>query len=299
MGLSQGGVMSFLQLRNAGVFTVLKRTAKEFSDDDMSTYAAALAYRALFSIFPFVLFLMAVLGFLHLPNFFDWLRAQAAIVLPPVALDQVNPVIDQLQESQGGLLSFGILLALWTASIGVRSLMNAMNKAYDVKEGRPSWKLFILSILYTIGIAIMLLLAAGFMTLGPQVMAWLASQIGLEQVLVVVWSWLRWPVAILLLMLAVALIYYATPDVEQEFRFITPGSVVAVIVWLAASVGFGIYVQNFANYNATYGSIGAIIVLLLYFYITAAVLLLGAELNAVIEHLSMEGKDEGEKEIPQ
>ena len=291
--------MSFLKLRNAGVFTVLKRTAKEFSDDDMSTYAAALAYRALFSIFPFVLFLMAMLGFLHLPDFFDWLRAQAAMVLPPVALEQVNPVIDQLQQSQGGLLSFGILLALWTASIGVRSLMNAMNKAYDVKEGRPSWKLFILSVLYTIGIAVMLLLAAGFMTLGPQVMTWLASQIGLEQLLVVLWSWLRWPVAILLLMLAVALIYFVMPDVEQEFRFITPGSAVAVIVWLAASVGFGIYVQNFADYNATYGSIGAIIVLLLYFYITAAVLLLGAELNAVIEHLSVEGKDEGDKKIPQ
>lgn len=291
--------MSFLKLRNAGVFTVLKRTAKEFSADDMSTYAAALAYRALFSIFPFVLFLMAMLGFLHLPDFFDWLRAQAAMVLPPVALEQVNPVIDQLQQSQGGLLSFGILLALWTASIGVRSLMNAMNKAYDVKEGRPSWKLFILSVLYTIGIAVMLLLAAGFMTLGPQVMTWLASQIGLEQLLVVLWSWLRWPVAILLLMLAVALIYFVMPDVEQEFRFITPGSAVAVIVWLAASVGFGIYVQNFADYNATYGSIGAIIVLLLYFYITAAVLLLGAELNAVIEHLSVEGKDEGDKKIPQ
>ena len=97
--------MSFLKLRNAGAFTVLKRTAKEFSDDDMSTYAAALAYRALFSIFPFVLFLMAMLGFLHLPDFFDWLRAQAAMVLPPVALEQVNPVIDQLQQSQGGLLS--------------------------------------------------------------------------------------------------------------------------------------------------------------------------------------------------
>lgn len=289
--------MSFLKLRNAGAFTVLKRTAKEFSDDDMSTYAAALAYRALFSIFPFVLFLMAVLGFLNLPDFFDWLRDQAAMVLPPMALEQVNPVIDQLQQSQGGLLSFGILLALWTASIGVRSLMNAMNKAYDVREGRPSWKLFILSVLYTIGIAIMLLLAAGFMTLGPQVMTWLAAQIGLEEMLVILWSWLRWPVAILLLMLAVALIYYVMPDVEQEFRFITPGSAVAVIVWLAASVGFGIYVQNFADYNATYGSIGAIIVLLLYFYITAAVLLLGAELNAVIEHLSVEGKDEGDKEI--
>src|SRR5690606_17352080 len=120
------------------------------------SYAAALAYRALFSIFPFVLFLMAVLGFLNLPDFFDWLRSQAAMVLPPMALEQVNPVIDQLQQSQGGLLSFGILLALWTASIGVRSLMNAMNKAYDVREGRPSWKLFILSVLYTIGIAIML-----------------------------------------------------------------------------------------------------------------------------------------------
>ena len=177
--------------------------------------------------------------------------------------------------------------------------MNAMNKAYDVKEGRPSWKLFILSVLYTIGIAVMLLLAAGFMTLGPQVMTWLASQIGLEQLLVVLWSWLRWPVAILLLMLAVALIYFVMPDVEQEFRFITPGPAVAVLVWLAASVGFGIYVQNFADYNATYGSIGAIIVLLLYFYITAAVLLLGAELNAVIEHLSVEGKDEGDKKIPQ
>ena len=297
MSTLPGDTMSFLKLRNAGAFTVLKRTAKEFSDDDMSTYAAALAYRALFSIFPFVLFLMAVLGFLNLPDFFDWLRSQAAMVLPPVALEQVNPVIDQLQQSQGGLLSFGILLALWTASIGVRSLMNAMNKAYDVREGRPSWKLFILSVLYTIGIAIMLLLAAGFMTLGPQVMTWLAAQIGLEELLVILWSWLRWPVAILLLMLAVALIYYVMPDVEQEFRFITPGSAVAVIVWLVASVGFGIYVQNFADYNATYGSIGAIIVLLLYFYITAAVLLLGAELNAVIEHLSVEGKDEGDKEI--
>src|SRR5690606_41865275 len=98
------------------------------------------------------------------------------------------------------------------------------------------------------------------------------SPIGMEQMLVIRWTWIRWPLAILLMMLAVALTYYATPDVEQDFRFIPPASVVAVIVWLAASIGFGIYVQNFGNYNATYGSIGAIIVLLLYFYISAAVL---------------------------
>ncbi|MDX9688297.1 YihY/virulence factor BrkB family protein [Halopseudomonas formosensis] len=289
--------MSFLQLRDAGVWDVIKRTAKGFSEHDLSTYAAALAYRALFSIFPFILFLLALLGFLHLPDFFDWLRSQADLLLPPVAMEQVGPVIDQLQDSQGGLMSFGILLALWTASIGVRSLMNAMNRVYAVEESRPSWKLVLLSVAYTVGLAVMLLLAAGFMTLGPQVMSWLASQIGMEQMLVTLWTWIRWPLAILLMMLAVALIYYATPDVEQDFRFITPGSVVAVIVWLAASIGFGIYVQNFGNYNATYGSIGAIIVLLLYFYISAAVLLLGAQLNATIEHASAEGKDVGDKQL--
>lgn len=289
--------MSFLRLRNAGVWEVIKRTARGFSEHDLSTYAAALAYRALFSIFPFILFLLALLGFLHLPDFFDWLRSQADLLLPPVAMEQVGPVIDQLQDSQGGLMSFGILLALWTASIGVRSLMNAMNRVYAVEESRPSWKLVLLSVAYTVGLAVMLLLAAGFMTLGPQVMSWLASQIGMEQMLVTLWTWIRWPLAILLMMLAVALIYYATPDVEQDFRFITPGSVVAVIVWLAASIGFGIYVQNFGNYNATYGSIGAIIVLLLYFYISAAVLLLGAQLNATIEHASAEGKDVGDKQL--
>jgi membrane protein len=289
--------MSFLQLRDAGVWVVLRDTAKGFSEHDLSTYAAALAYRALFSIFPFILFLLALLGFLHLPSFFGWLREQAALLLPPVAMEQVDPVIDQLQQSQGGLMSVGILLALWTASIGIRSLMNAMNRVYQVEESRPGWKLILLSVAYTVGLAVMLLLAAGFMTLGPQIMNWLAAQVGMEQILVSLWAWMRWPLAILLMMLAVALIYYATPDVEQDFRFITPGSVVAVIIWLVASIGFGIYVQNFANYNATYGSIGAIIVLLLYFYISAAVLLLGAQLNATIEHASRAGKDVGEKQL--
>ena len=289
--------MAILDTRGLGVIELMKRTFKEFSKDDMSTYASALAYRALFSLFPFLLFLMALLGVLQLPEFFAWLREQAALVLPPMALEQVNPVIDQLQQQKSGLMSVGILVALWTASVGVRALMNAMNKAYDVEESRPTWKLILLSLLYTIGIAVMLLTVAGLMVLGPQVMEWLAEQVGLKEIVVVLWSWLRWPVAIFLMMMVVALLYYVTPDVEQDFRFITPGSVLAVIVWIAASVGFGLYVQNFANYDATYGGIGAIIVLLLYFYISSAVLLLGAELNAVIEHASVEGKDPGEKEV--
>lgn len=289
--------MALLETRGIGSFELLKRTVKEFSNDDMTTYASALAYRGIFSLFPFLLFLIAMLGMLDLQEFFLWLREQVSLVLPPDALNLVNPVIDEMQDQKSGVLSVGILVALWSASIGVRSLMNAMNKAYDVKEGRPTWKLMLLAVSYTIGLALILLATAGLMITGPQVMEWLASQIGLKDIVVTLWTWLRWPVIIILMMLVVALIYYVTPDVEQEFRFITPGSVLAVIVWIAASIAFGIYVQNFGNYDATYGSIGAVIVLLLYFYISAAVLLFGAEMNAVIEHASVEGKDEGDKKL--
>jgi len=219
--------MAMLDTRGVGAFTLLKRTLKEFSSDDMSTYASALAYRGLFAMFPFLVFLIALLGFLDLQNFFDWLRMQAELALPPVAMEQINPVIDQLQEQQAGLLSFGILVALWTASIGFRSLMNALNKAYDVEEGRPTWKLIILALAYTAGVAVLLLFTAGLMVIGPQAMEWLAGQVGMRELVVVLWTWLRWPVIVLMLMLVVALLYYVAPDVEQEFRFITPGSVLA------------------------------------------------------------------------
>lgn len=288
--------MGMFDTRGVGFVELSKRTFKAFGDDDMSTYAAALAYRALFALFPFLLFLIALLGFLHVPQFFDWLRTQAAMALPPQAMDQVNPVIDQLQTQNSGVMSLGVIVALWTASVGVRSLMNAMNKAYAVDEGRPMWKLYVLSLVYTIGLAIMLLAAAGLMILGPQIMEWIANQIGLGSLFVTLWTWLRWPVIVLLLVLAVAVMNYFMPDVKQEFRFITPGSAVAVLVWIIASIGFGLYVSNFGNYDATYGSIGAIIILLFYFYISAAVLLLGVEMNAVIEHASVEGKNLGDKE---
>jgi membrane protein len=288
-------LMIFPDMRGLPLHRVMMRTVTEFVADEMSTYASALAYQMLFSLFPFILFLIALIGFLHLPDFFTWLRLQSELVLPPQALEQVNPVIDQLQQSKGGLLSVGIVIALWTASAGVRLMMSAMNAAYDVVEGRPAWKRFPLSIIYTVGIAGMLLIAAALMVLGPQVMSWIASQVGLEYFIVTLWTIARWPVIVILLMVAVALIYYVMPDVKQEFRFITPGSVLAVVVWIIASLGFGFYVKEFANYNAMYGSIGAIIVLLLYFYISAAVLLLGAEMNAVIEHMSREGKEPGEK----
>jgi membrane protein len=288
--------MGMFNTGGIGPVVLIKRTISDFIADDMMTYASALAYRALFSLFPFLLFLIAMLSFLHLENFFEWLRGQAAMALPPDALAQVDPVIDHLQEDRSGLLSLGVLVALWSASFGIQALMNAMNKAYDVEESRPFWKIFILSILYTVGVAILLLLAAALMILGPQIMEMIANLVGMGDLFVTIWSWARWPVAVLLMMTVVAWLYYVCPDVKQDFRFITPGSILAVFVWIAASLGFGFYVANFGDYDAVYGSIGAIIVLLLYFYISGAVLLFGAEMNAVIEHASAEGKDPGEKD---
>ncbi len=234
-----------------------KRSVKGFLGDDMTTYAAALAYHVLFALFPFVIFLVALLGFLRIPGFFDWLLGQARTALPQQAAGQVEQVIQQIQgQAQGGLLSFGIIAAIWAASAGVRSLMNALNTAYDVEESRPAWKRYPLSILYTIGLAVMLIVAAGLMLIGPQVAEWIAGQVGLGSLFLTLWTWLRWPVAVLLLMLAVAVVYYVVPNVDQPFRFITPGSVLAVIVWILASLGFSYYVSNFGSYGATYGSLG-------------------------------------------
>lgn len=262
----------------------------------MGTYASALAYQVLFSIFPFIIFLIALLAFLNIPEFFEWLRNEANALLPAQVAGQVDGIIDEVEQPRGGLLSFGILVALWTASAGVRATINALNVAYGVSEGRPVWRRIPLSVLYTLLLAVLLIAATALLIFGPQAISWLGEQVGFAQAFVTTWSILRIPLVIVLLMLAVAFVYYAFPDTEQAFLFITPGSVFAVLVWLAASWGFSIYVQNFADFSATYGSIGAIIVLLFYFYISASVLLLGAEINEVIEDASTEGKDYGDKE---
>jgi membrane protein len=258
-----------------------KRTAKDFVDDDMPTYAAALSYHILFALFPFLIFLIALLSFLQIPEFFDWILEQAEQAFPPDAYQRLSDVIGQIQnQSRGGLLSFGVVLAVWAAASGIRSLMKALNVAYDVEETRPAWKLYALSIGYTIGLAVLIMAAAALMLLGPRSIEWLADQIGLGSAFVTLWTWLRFPVMAILLMLVAALIYYVSPNVDQPFRIITPGAVVAVVVWLVASIGFSIYVSNFGNYSATYGSLGGVIVMLFYFYLSSAVLLFGAEVNA-------------------
>lgn len=262
---------------------VTKQAAKEFMEDDMNTHAAALTYRILLAIFPFLIFILTLLSAFNMEEFFDALLDEARNALSPELYTQFENVLTQVESgANGGLLSFGLLLAIWSAAGGVRSVIHALNVAYDVEEARSLWKKYLVSVLFTIGLAVIFLAALVLMFLGPQTMEWLADQAGLGTLFVTVWTWLRIPVAIILMILAVALIYYFFPNVDQPFRIVSPGSVVAVLGWVIATLGFSIYISNFGNYNATYGSLAGVIILLLYFFISSAVLLFGAEVNAVI-----------------
>lgn len=276
--------MSLPGFRGLAVWPVLKAAAADFFADRMPLYAAALAYRTLFAIFPFVIFLVALLGFLGLPGLFVWLREQAALVVPGESMQLVNRAIDEVQSPQGGLLSAGIAVALWSASAGVLAVFDALNEAYDAAEARPTWRRIPLAIVYTLCLAALAVCAAALMVIGPQIAEWIAERVGLGQIVVTLWTWLRLPAAVCLLFCVVAIVYHFAPNVRREFRLFTPGTAVAVAVWLAASLGFALYVTRFGNYSATYGSLGAIVALLFYFYLSASVLLFGAEINAEIEH---------------
>ncbi len=188
---------------------------------------------------------------------------------------------------RGGLLAFAaIAVAVWYASVAVRSLMTALNVVFDVKEDRPAWRRYLLSMLLAIGFALTIALASALMLVGTPVMSSLLARLGLGEGLTRVWQWLHWPAAVLLLMVTVALTYHLLPNDEEPFRFLTSGAILAVIVWVVASVGLHYYVLNFADYSVMYGALGAVLMLLLYLYVSAAVLLLGAEMNAVIRNAS-------------
>ncbi len=287
--------MSGSTARKSGVFGVLKRSVKEFSADDMLTYAAAVSYQVFFSLFPFVIFLLALLGVLNLSGFFDTLLQQSQTVLPQSAFGLVQGIVDQVRsQSGGGILSFGAIIALYSASAAVRMVMHALNVAYDIEEERAIWKKFPLSLLYTLLLAVMLIAAVALFVLGSSVAQWFSQLVGFGSLFVTLWTWLRIPIAILVMALILALIYYLFPNTKQPFRLITPGALIAILVWIAASLGFSFYVSNFGSYSATYGALAAVIVLLFYFYISAAVLLFGAEVNAEIyREVAEDGDGEG------
>jgi len=277
-----------------------RRVIHEIQQDDCVGRAAQLAYYLLFALFPFFLFLTTLLGYLPVSNLLDQLMALLAQLLPRDALALVQANVHELVTGQrGGLLSFGILAALWTSSSAITAIMDSLNRAYNVEEGRPFWKVRGLAILLTIGLSLLIIVSLVLLTFGPQIGGWIADYMGLGAVFQVAWNILRWPVIVFFLILALALIYYLAPDVEQEWKWITPGAVCAVLAWIVASLGFGFYVNNFGSYNKTYGSIGAVIVLLTWMYVTGLLILVGGEINSEIEHAAPSGKAPGEKEQPQ
>jgi membrane protein len=175
------------------------------------------------------------------------------------------------------------------------AITNALNRAYDVEEGRPWWKVRLTAIGLTIALALFIVVAVFLVMLGPTVAEYLASQMGFGRAFELAWKILQWPVVLGLVAFGIALVNYLAPDVEQDWEWITPGAVLATILWLLASLAFKFYLVNFADYNATYGSLGGVIVLMLWFYISSLAVLIGAEMNAEIEHASPHGKDPGEK----
>ena len=275
---------------------LLKRTAKETSEDDCLGLAAQLAYYFFLALFPAVLFVLAIASFFPLTNFID----DVVRVLRPIAPAEVLAFLEeQLRRlsnaDSGGILTIGILGAIWSSSAAVVAIIGSLNRAYDIDEGRPWWKVRLTAIGLTVALALFILMSFSLIVAGPTVATHLASSLGLGAAFEWTWKILQWPLAFALVSTAVGLVYYFAPDAEQDWVWITPGAVLGTVLWVVVSLVFKFYVANFADYNATYGAVGGVIVLLLWFYISGLAILVGAEMNAEIEHASPYGKDPGEK----
>jgi membrane protein len=275
---------------------LLKRTAKETSNDDCLGLAAQLAYYFFLALFPAFLFVLALASFFPLANFTDEIVSALRPVAPTEVLGFLEEQLRRLSNADsGGILTMGFLLAIWSSSAALVAISGSLNRAYDIEETRPWWKVRLTAIGLTVALALMILISFSLIVIGPTIAEQLASSLGLGAAFEWTWKILQWPVAFFLVSTAVGLVYYFAPDAEQDWVWITPGAVLGTLLWLLVSLAFKFYAANFADYNATYGTVGGVIVLLLWFYMSGLAILVGAELNAEIEHASPYGKAPGEK----
>jgi membrane protein len=264
----------------------LRRTISEFLADECTDLAAALTYYAVLSLFPAVIALVSMLSLVGQASITESLLGTAEEMLPEDAMSTVGPVIETLTEvpAPGLGLVIGLLIALWTASNYVTAFSRAMNRIYEVPEGRPIWKLR--PVMYAITVAMLVLVAILGVILalsGPVAQA-VGDAIGLGEVAMTVWGIAKWPLLLLIIVVAIALLYYGTPNVKQpKFRWISAGAVVAIIVAALASLGFALYVANFGSYSAVYGALAGVIIFLLWLWIINVALLFGAEFDAELE----------------
>lgn len=291
-----GLLMRVLGLRGLTVNQLLRFACRQFTAHDSASYAAAVTYHVLFSTLPFLIFFIALLGFFEFSDLFDWMRKRSEAFLLQQTIPQINGILDQLQQRRVGILSFGVVLAVWAASSGMRAMMNALNVVYGVSERRTVLKRYGLSAFFTLVVGLLISIAITLMLVSAQAMQIIAQYIGFERSIAILWAWwLRWPTVVIVLTATVAVIYGVCPDVEQRFRFVTPGAFLAVIMWIGASLVLNFYLQHVRLIDEIYGNLGTIIVLLWYVFILSVVLLFGAEVNVVIEHHAPTGKNLGER----
>jgi membrane protein len=250
-------------------------------------------------MFPAMILAFTIIPYLPIAHVDQAIMDLLGQALPGDASNLVTGVVrDVTSQRRGGLLSFSMLATLWAASSGMYAIMQQLNITYDVKEGRGFIRARATAIGLSLMFGVLVIGALSLVVLGGVIQDWMGSQLGFSTPLLIFFAVLRWVIVVLALTLSFALIYRYAPDVEQKFTFITPGAVIGVLLLIVASLGFAFYTRNFGNYSATYGSIGAVIILMLWLYIAGLVLLLGSEINALVEHYSPKGKQKGEKTEP-
>ena len=287
-----------------GFWPTLKRTLSEFQEDNLSDWAAALTYYGLLSLFPALIAMVSLIGIFGDPQTTTAKLTEIVTEIGPESgAETFKGPIESIVENQtaaGFAFVFGLAVALWSASGYVGAFIRASNIIYETPEGRPFWKLRPLQIAVTLAMIVMMaLLAVGLVLTGPVVSA-IANPIGLSSTAVDVWNVAKWPVMAAIFILMVDVLYYTTPNAKlRGFKWVTPGALVAIVVWALASAAFALYVANFSSYDKTYGTLAGLVVLLLWFWITNLAILFGHQLNAERERSAEieEGRPRAEKEI--
>jgi membrane protein len=275
---------------------IIKRTGKEAISDDILDLAAQQAYYFFFALFPALLFVLSVASFFPLQSLTDNVVNMLGRVAPHDVIEIINTQLRQLgDKNSGGLLTFAFLVTIWSSSGAMVSIITTMNACYDITESRPWWKTRVTAVGLTIGLAIFILASMFLVLAGPAFAEHLANTLRLGAAFKWTWWVLQWPVVFVLVATGIGLIYYFAPDAEQDWVWLTPGSVLATFLWLLVSLGLKLYYQFVPNANASYGALGGVMVLMLWFYVSGLALLVGAELNSEIEHASPYGKNPGER----
>jgi YihY family inner membrane protein len=273
------------QLPGGSWWAAVKRTVREFQVDNLKDWAAALTYYSVLSIFPALVVLISLIG-LAGRSTIQTLLDNLGQVAPGSVNQILEGAIGNLQQTRGsaGLLALvGLAAALWSASNYIAAFMRASNAIYDVPEGRPVWKTLPIRIAVTVIVMVLLAVSAVAVVATGGLADRIGRLLGLGSAVVTVWDIVKWPVLLLVVSFLFALLYWASPNAKQGFRWVTPGGILAVVVWVAASVAFAIYVANFGSYNKTYGSLASVIIFLVWLWLSNTAILLGAELNAELE----------------